>query len=68
MDLKEIRNMNDGELLEREKFLKKESFDLRQQARLGQVEKPSRFQAIKKEVAKILTIINERKKSNGKKR
>lgn len=68
MDLKELRNMNDGELLAREKFLKKESFDLRQQARLGQVEKPSRFQAIKKEVAKILTIINERKKSNGKKR
>lgn len=68
MDLKELHNMNDGELLEREKFLKKEAFDLRQQARLGQVEKPSRFDAIKKEVAKILTIINERKKSNGKKR
>lgn len=68
MELKELRNMNDGELSERIKFLKKELFDLRQLSRLGQVEKPSRFQAIKKEVAKILTIINERKKSNGKKR
>jgi len=68
MELKELRNLNDGELSERIKLLKKELFDLRQLNRLGQVEKPSRFQAIKKEIAKILTIINERKKSNGKKR
>jgi large subunit ribosomal protein L29 len=68
MDIKEIRAMNDGELMDREAFLKKELFDLRQQSRLGQVEKPSRFGAIRKEVAVILTVLNERKKSNGNKR
>jgi len=67
MEIKELREMNDGELRDREVFLKKELFDLRQQSRLGQVEKPSRFQAIRKEVATILTVLNERKKSNGNK-
>jgi ribosomal protein L29 len=67
MEIKEIREMNDGELRDREAFLKKELFDLRQQSRLGQVEKPSRFQAIRIEIATILTVLNERKKSNGNK-
>lgn len=67
MDLKEIRNLNQGELEQRVMFLKKELFDLRQQGRLGQVEKPARFTVIKKEIAQILTIVNERKMSNGKK-
>ena len=66
MDLKELRNLNDKELDQREQFLKKELFGLRQQSRLGQVEKPSRFRTIRKEVAQILTIINERKNTNGK--
>ena len=67
MDLKELRNLNDGELLQRELFLKKELFALRQQSRLGQAEQPSRFGLMKKEIAQVLTILNERKKSNGKK-
>jgi large subunit ribosomal protein L29 len=67
MEIKELREMNDGELRDREVFLKKELFDLRQQSRLGQVEKPSRFQAVRREIATIMTVINERKKSNGNK-
>lgn len=67
MELKEIRNLNDKELVDREQFLKKELFGLRQQSRLGQVEKPSRFKTIRKEIAQVLTIINERKKTDGKK-
>ncbi|MBF0593753.1 MAG: 50S ribosomal protein L29 [Candidatus Omnitrophica bacterium] len=67
MDLKELNNLNNGELVQREQFLKKELFDMRQQSRLGQVEKPARFGTLKKEVAQILTILNERKNGNGKK-
>ena len=67
MDLKELNNLNNGELVSREQSLKKEIFDMRQQGRMGQVEKPARFGTIKKEIAQILTILNERKKSNGKK-
>ncbi|MBF0387349.1 MAG: 50S ribosomal protein L29 [Candidatus Omnitrophica bacterium] len=67
MDLKELKNLNNGELTQREQFLKKELFDMRQKGRMGQVEKPARFSTLKTEVAQILTILNERKKSNGKK-
>ncbi|NTV28896.1 MAG: 50S ribosomal protein L29 [Candidatus Omnitrophica bacterium] len=67
MELKELRNLNDKELVQREEFLKKELFGLRQQSRMGQVEKPSRFTTLKKEIAQILTIINERKNNDGKK-
>lgn len=67
MTLKELTNMNLGELEQRAVFLKKELFDLRQSGRMGQVEKPARFTTLKKEIAQILTIINERKNGNGKK-
>ena len=66
MELKELKNLSDTELVQREQFLKKELFGLRQQGRLGQVEKPARFKTIRKEIAQILTIINERKNQNGK--
>jgi large subunit ribosomal protein L29 len=66
MELKEMKNANESELTQREQFLKKELFGLRQQGRLGQVEKPARFKTIRKEIAQILTIINERKNQNGK--
>ena len=66
MDLKELKNLNDNELSQREQFLKKELFGLRQQGRLGQIEKPDRFKTMRKEIAQILTIINERKNQNGK--
>lgn len=67
MDLKELKNLNSGELTQREQFIKKELFDMRQLSRLGPAEKPARFSTLKTEVAQILTILNERKKSNGKK-
>jgi large subunit ribosomal protein L29 len=67
MDLKELKNLNVGELNQREQLLKKQLFDMRQLSRLGQAEKPALFGTLKKEVAQILTILNERKKSDGKK-
>ena len=67
MELKELNNLSVDELTQREKLLKKEIFDLRQKSRLGQAEKPASFKGLRKEIARILTIINERKNQNGKK-
>ncbi len=68
MKFKELKEQNVDELLVRVNTLKKEIFDLRQQkSASGKAEKPSRFRTIKKEVARIQTIINERKKQDGKK-
>lgn len=68
MELTELRNLSIEELEQKEKSLKKEIFELRQKSRLGQAEKPASFQNLRKDIARILTIINERKRQDGKKK
>ena len=57
----QIREMTDDELRQKIDSLKKELFDLRSQIKSGRVEKPHRVSQAKKELARILTILNERK-------
>ena len=64
MDTKELRNLNDDELLKKEKDLKKELFDLNYERQMGRVEKPAQFGAIRRTIARILTILNEREKQS----
>ena len=67
MKVKEIRNQSVEELLQRVTTLKKEIFELRQQKSVsGKAEKPARFGSVGKEIAQIQTILNERKKQDGK--
>ncbi len=60
MKVKELREMTNQDLAQKEQALKKELFDLRYQKKIGSVEKPARFKALKKDIARILTILNER--------
>ena len=60
MKMKEIQQLGAEELKLKEKALKKELYDMNYQRRLGQVEKPSRFRLIRRDIARILTIIKER--------
>ena len=60
MKVKELRQLAIEDLKQKEKALKKELYDLNYQRRLGQVEKPSRFHLIRRDIARILTIIKER--------
>lgn len=64
MKIKEIRALGTEELKAKEKTLKKELFDLKYQRKISRVEKPSRFRLIRRDIAKILTVINERE-NNG---
>jgi large subunit ribosomal protein L29 len=66
MKIKDLKEFNDEELAKKEKDLKKEYFDLNNQRQLGRVEKPSSFRNIKRDIARILTVLSERK-NNGKK-
>lgn len=67
MKVKELRDQNRDELLARENNLKKEIFELRQEkSTSGKAEKPTRFKTVRKEIARIHTILNERKKQDGK--
>jgi len=56
-----FREMTDEELLLKKSAIKKELFELRQQAKIGRVDKPHRIRAAKREIARIETVLNERK-------
>ena len=66
MKIKELRNLSHEELLEKEKGLKAELFKLNLQRYGGSVEKPHMFLTVKKDIARIRTILSEEKeKANG---
>lgn len=61
MKLQEIRDAAIEELNVHEKELKKELFNLRFQRVLGGLENPMRMRLVRKEIARIKTVLNERK-------
>lgn len=65
MKTKELRNLSVDELLQKEKTLKEELFKLNQQRYGGRVEKPHMFGLIKKDIARIKSILTENKKTNA---
>ncbi len=57
----ELRNQSKDELLQKEKVLLEELSKLNMQRYTGSVEKPHKFALIKKDIARIRTILNEKK-------
>lgn len=66
MKIKEIRQMKDSELQTKLKDLKVELFNLRFQLATGQLENPMRIGGIRKDIARVKTIIRERELNAGK--
>ncbi|MCF7926401.1 MAG: 50S ribosomal protein L29 [Candidatus Izimaplasma sp.] len=62
MRTNEIREMDTTKLKEEIKALKGELFDLRFQQATGQLENTARIGKVKKAIARMKTIINERRK------
>ncbi len=56
----EVREMSESELNEKLVDLKTELFNLRFQLAVNQLENPMRVKAVKKDIARIKTIIRER--------
>ena len=56
----ELRNLTDEELKERLKELKKKLFDLRFQLELDQLRDTNEIKRVKKDIARIKTILRER--------
>nr|VFK13953.1 MAG: LSU ribosomal protein L29P [Candidatus Kentron sp. LPFa] len=56
----ELREKNDDELRDELVGLNREAFNLRMQAGSGQLLKYTRFKVIRRDIARIKTIINER--------
>ena len=58
-EIAKIRELNEAELQTRLKDLKTELFNLRFQHAINQLDNPMRIKAVKKDIARIKTIIRE---------
>ncbi|MFA4842430.1 MAG: 50S ribosomal protein L29 [Candidatus Omnitrophota bacterium] len=61
MKIGELRNLSKDELTAKEKALREELFNLNQQRYSGRVEKPHAFKKLRKDIARIHTLLNEKK-------
>jgi len=64
-NIEELRTMTDDELIGRLKDAKAELFNLRFQAATGQLESHGRLGAVRKEIARIYTVVRERELGIG---
>ena len=68
MKFKEILEMSSDELLTKKRDLRQESLHLRLQQMSGQLEQPSRLRLLRREVARIETVLTERDKQTATKK
>jgi large subunit ribosomal protein L29 len=66
MKPKDLRLLSEGELFEKEKELNEELFNLRFQHATGQLENVTRVPQVKKDLARVKTILREKDLSKGK--
>ena len=60
MKIKEIRQLSDEELVSEQLRLRRHLYDLRAQAVTEKLENPSRITQAKRDIARFLTVQNER--------
>ena len=59
MKISEVRDLSADQLSEKLTELKREQFNLRVQQATGQLENTTRRRAVRRDIAKVMTIINE---------
>ena len=62
MKIKDIIEMSTDELLTKKRDLRQESLHLRLQQQSGQLEQPSRLRLLRRDVARIETVLADRSK------
>ncbi|MEL6198241.1 MAG: 50S ribosomal protein L29 [Pseudomonadota bacterium] len=60
MDAKELRGKTPDELRDQLEALRKEAFNLRFQQATGQLENTARMRIVRRDVARVKTILNEK--------
>ena len=66
MKPKEIRDLSPEEILQKEKDLTEELFNLKFQSAMGQLENTMRVKQVKKDIARVKTVYKELRKGQGK--
>lgn len=62
MKASELKDLTFEELSKRESDMRKELFNLRFQKATGEIENPMRIKAIRKDIARVLTAMTDKKK------
>jgi len=65
MKADDVRSRTDDELRDRLLALKKEQFNLRFQKASGQLGNASRFRTVRREIARIKTVMGDRRRQAG---
>ena len=65
MKATELREMTDVELNKQLKDLKAEPFNLRFQHAINQLDNPIRIEAVKKDIARVMTVLAEKNAKNA---
>ncbi|MGN0550500.1 MAG: 50S ribosomal protein L29 [Acutalibacteraceae bacterium] len=65
MKAAELRELSESELTTKLKELKEELFQLRFQLAINQLDNPMRVSAVKKDIARVKTILRQREIENG---
>ena len=66
MDANEIRKKSDKELRQEVENLRKEQFNLRMQHAAGQMPRAHQINNVRKDIARVKTVLNERVKAGKK--
>ena len=65
MKTSELREKTSDELLVKEQEMRRELFNLRFQKAKGEIENPMRIRAIRKDIARVLTVLTEKRQGNS---
>jgi large subunit ribosomal protein L29 len=68
MKFKEISEMSSDELLTKKRDLRQESLHLRLQQQSGQLEQPSRLRLLRRDVARVETVLTMRRSKTAEKK
>ena len=67
MKMKEITELSMDELLTKRRDLRQESLHLRLQQQSGQLEQPSRLRLLRRDIARLETVLSQRAKQTASK-
>ena len=67
IDMQAIRDRSAEELETEVKTLREQLFKLRWQATMGQVDNPNKIRAVRKAIARNLTVLGEKSRTSGSK-
>ena len=66
MEAKEMRGKTEAELKEELLTLRREQFNLRMQRATGQMARPDQFSKVRKDIARLKTVLAEKARSEAK--